>query len=163
MWFKVIKQIVKSDLLSCLEVFHCGYETVAIEFGLTEENCPYRGRANLPFDKLISEFENGTLMYGYFLEDKIVGFLGLKIDNNGVCKLNDIIILSEYRQKGYGKELLDFCKIKALELGADKITLGMIDDNERLKNWYVKNDFINVGFKKFEKAPFTVGFMEHLL
>jgi diamine N-acetyltransferase len=162
-WFKVIKQIVKSDLLSCLDVFHCGYETVAVEFGLTEENCPYRGRANLPLDKLISEFENGTLMYGYFLEDKIVGFLGLKIDNNGVCKLNDIIILPEYRQKGYGEELLNFCKIKALELGANKITLGMIDDNKRLKNWYVKNGFINVGFKKFEKAPFTVGFMEQLL
>jgi ribosomal protein S18 acetylase RimI-like enzyme len=160
MWFKVIKQIIKSDLLSCLEIFHNGYETVAIEFGLTEENCPDRGRANLPFDKLVSEFEKGTLMYGYFLEDKIVGFLGLKIDTSGGCKLNDIIILPEYRQKGYGKELLNFCKIKALELGAKKITLGMIDDNKKLKNWYIENGFINVGFKKFEKAPFTVGFME---
>lgn len=99
-------------------------------------------------------------MFGYFLESKIVGFLGLKIDDNGVCKLNDIIILPEYRQKGYRKELLEFCKIKALELGADKITLGMIDDNQKLKIWYIKNGFINVGFKKFEKAPFTVGFME---
>jgi GNAT superfamily N-acetyltransferase len=143
-----------------MEVFHCGYETVAIEFGLTEENCPDRGRANLPFDKLVYEFENGTLMFGYFIEDKIVGFLGLKIDNKGALKLNDIIILPQYRQKGYGKELLNFCKIKALELGANKITLGMIDDNKKLKNWYIENGFINVGFKKFEKAPFTVGFME---
>lgn len=159
----MIKQIIKSDLVSCLEVFHLGYETVAIEFGLTEENCPDRGRANLPFDKLVSEFENGTLMFGYFLEDKIVGFVSIKIDNNGVCKLNDIIILPEYRQKGYGKELLDFCIIKALELGADRITLGMIDDNQKLKNWYVKNGFINIGFKKFEKAPFMVGYMERSL
>jgi RimJ/RimL family protein N-acetyltransferase len=162
-WLKVIKQIIKSDLLSCLEVFHCGYETVAIEFGLTEENCPDRGRASLPFNKLVSEFEKGTLMFGYFLENKIVGFLGLKIDDNGVCKLNDIIILLEYRQKGYGKELLEFCKIKAFELGANKISLGMIDDNQKLKNWYIKNGFINVGFKKYDKAPFTVGFMERLL
>lgn len=159
----MIKQIKKSDLMSCLEVFHCGYETVAIEFGLTEDNCPDRGRANLPFDKLLSEFENGTLMFGYFLENKIIGFLGLKIDDNGVCKLNDIIILPEYRRKGYGKELLEFCKIKALELGASKITLGMIDDNRELKIWYIKNGFINAGFKKYDKAPFTVGFMEHSL
>ena len=103
----MIKQIIKSDLASCLEVFHRGYETVAIEFGLTEENCPDRGRANLPFDKLVAEFENSTLMYGYFLEKKIVGFVSIKF-NNGVCKLNDIIILPEYRQKGYGKELLIF-------------------------------------------------------
>lgn len=162
MMFKVIKQIIKSDLASCLEVFHRGYETVAIEFGLTEENCPDRGRANLPFDKLVAEFENSTLMYGYFLEKKIVGFVSIKF-NNGVCKLNDIIILPEYRQKGYGKELLDFCINKAIALRADRIILGMIDDNQKLKNWYVKNGFINVGFKKFEKAPFTVGYMERLL
>jgi hypothetical protein len=67
----VIKPIVKKELLSCLKIFHCGYETVAIEFGLTEENCPDRGRASLSFDKLASEFENGTLMFGYFLENSI--------------------------------------------------------------------------------------------
>ncbi len=156
----MIKQIVKSDLLSCLEVFHRGYETVAIEFGLTEENCPDRGRACLPFEKLVFEFENGALMFGYFLENKIVGFLSLKLDENSICKLNDIIILPDYRQKGYGKELLEFCKNKAFELGANKIIIGMIDDNNKLKNWYIRNGFINVGYKKYDKVPFTVGFME---
>jgi len=156
----MIKPIKKSDLLACLNIFHCGYETVAIEFGLTEENCPDRGRANLQFDKLASEFEKGTLMFGYFLENRIVGFLGLNIVDNCVCKLNDIIILPEYRQRGYGEELLELCKRKAVELGCTKITLGMIEDNKKLKDWYIKNGFINVGFKKYDKAPFTVGYME---
>jgi hypothetical protein len=61
---------VESDLSFCLEVFHRGYETVATEFRLTEENCPYRGRASLPMDQLVSEYENGTLMFGYFLEKR---------------------------------------------------------------------------------------------
>lgn len=156
----MIKQIVRSDILSCLNVFHCGYETIAIQFGLTEENCPDRGRANLPLSKLVSEFENGTLMYAYFLCDKIVGYLGFIVNDTGICKLNDIIVLPEYRHKGYGKELLDFCKMKAHELGASKITLGMIDDNQKLKDWYIKNSFNGVGFKKYENAPFTVGYME---
>ena len=156
----MIKPIVKSDLLSCLEVFHRGYETVAIEFGLTEENCPDRGRASIQFDKLAYEFENGALMFGYFLENKTIGFLSLKFDENAICKLNDIIILPEHRHKGYGKELLEFCKNKALERGANKIIIGMIDENNKLKNWYIMNGFINVGYKKYDKAPFTVGFME---
>lgn len=156
----MIKRIIKSDLLECLEVFHRGYESVAVEFGLTEENCPDRGRASLTFDKLVSEYESNTLMFGYFLDKKIVGFIALEAKGNGVCKLNDIIILPEYRQKGIGKELLEFCKSKALELGANKVTLGMIDDNQFLGNWYIKNGFINVGYKKFDKAPFTVGYME---
>ena len=36
----------------------------------------------------------------------------------------------------------------------------MIDENNKLKNWYIMNGFINVGYKKYDKAPFTVGFME---
>ncbi|MDD4796975.1 MAG: GNAT family N-acetyltransferase, partial [Eubacteriales bacterium] len=143
--------------------FHRGYETVAIEFGLTEENCPDRGRASLPFDKLVAAFENETMMFGYFSDDIIVGFLGIKLHEGGICKLDDIVILPEYRQLGYGKKLLDFCKVTAKELGASKILLAMIDDNKRLRKWYEENGFINIGYKKYDGAPFTVGRMECIL
>ena len=61
---------------------------------------------------------------------------------------------------GYGTCLLDYCKKKALELGVRKVVLGMIDDNIRLRNWYIKNGFVNTGYKKYENAPFTVGYMQ---
>ncbi len=156
----MIKPIDKRDLPACLNIFHNGYETVAIEFGLTEENCPDRGRASLPMEKLISEFEDGTAMFGYFIGDKIVGYLGIKVIDAGVYGLNDIIIIPEYRGNGYGKELLNFCKQKAKEFGASKVRLGMIDDNKRLRKWYEDNGFVNIGYKKYEGAPFTVGRME---
>ena len=159
----LIKQINKSELPACLEVFHRGYETVAIEFGLTEENCPDRGRASLPFDKLAADFENGTIMFGYFTDNKIVGFLGMKMHEGGILKLDDIIVLPEYRQRGYGKVLLDFCKEKAKQFGAVKILLGMIDDNKRLRKWYEENGFINIGYKNYDGAPYTVGRMEYTL
>ena len=156
----MIKQIDKYDLPTCLEVIHKGYETVAIQFGLTEENCPDRGRASLPQDKLESEFENGTLMFGYFLENKIIGYLSMKVIDKEVCKLNDIVVLPQYRKKGYGQELIEFCKVKAHELGAKIINLGMIDDNDQLKYWYISNGFFTIGYKKFDKAPFTVEYMQ---
>ena len=155
----MIKRIKEEELFESLEIFHRGYETVAAEFGLTEENCPDRGRASLPYHKLLSEFESGTLMYGYFDGDKLTGFLGMKILEDS-CKLEDIIILPEYRKLGYGTCLLDYCKKKALELGVRKVVLGMIDDNIRLRNWYIKNGFVNTGYKKYENAPFTVGYMQ---
>lgn len=92
----MIKTIIESNLPACLDVFHRGYETVAVEFGLTEENCPDRGRASLPMEKLSFEFDNGTEMYGYFLSESIIGFIGLKFKDD-YCKLDDIIILPEYR------------------------------------------------------------------
>ena len=156
----MIKAIERSDLPACLEVFHAGYETVALEFGLTEENCPDRGRASLPLEKLVAEFEKGTLMFGYFSDDKIVGFLGMKMQENGVCKLDDIIVLPNFRGFGYGKELLAHCKKKAKELGAAKVQLGMIDDNKRLRKWYEENGFVNIGYIQYEGAPFIVGRME---
>lgn len=159
----MIKPITEHDLLSCLAIFHQGYETVAVEFGLTAENCPDRGRASLPFDKLLAEFESGTMMFGYFANNQLVGYLGMKMGEDGLCKLDDIIVLPRYRGCGYGKALLTFCKEKAREMGADRIRLGMIDDNVRLRKWYEDNGFVNVGYKKYDNAPFTVGKMECML
>ena len=156
----MIKPLSKSDLPACLDIFHLGYETVAAEFGLTEQNCPDRGRASLPMEKLVSEFESGTAMFGYFIGDEMVGVLGMRMLRPGVCGLEDIIVLPGYRRNGYGKALLDFCKQRARELGAGKIRLGMIDDNKRLRKWYEDNGFVNAGYKKYDGAPFTVGKME---
>ena len=151
--------ISKAELPNCLNIFRQGYETVAVEFGLTEENCPDRGRASLPYHKLLTEFENGTLMFGYFRNNMLIGFLGMKLNEDGICKLSDIIVLPEYRQNGYGKKLLAFCKQKAKELGANKIELGMIDDNKRLRKWYEDNGFINIDYKNYKGAPVTIGKM----
>jgi len=158
-----IKPVNKTDLPECLDVIRRSYETVAVEFGLTEENCPDRGRASLPLDKLMLSYEEGEEMYAYYVNGHIVGLLCVHFHHEGFCKLNDIVVLPEFRHNGYGKELLDFCKAKARENGAVKIRLGMIDDNTVLKKWYLKNGFINVGFKKYENAPFTVGNMECIL
>ena len=155
----MIKRITKEDLIECLNVFHKGYETVAFEFGLTEENCPDRGRASLQIEKLKAEFEKGTLMFGYILDGKMVGYLGMTMFDD-VCGLDDIIVLPEYRHHGYGTELIEFCKTKAKELGATKIRLGMIDDNKKLRKWYEDNGFINVGYKQYEGSPYIVGKME---
>jgi diamine N-acetyltransferase len=79
---------------------------------------------------------------------------------NGVFEMNDVAILPNYRHKGYGKQILDFCKAKVAELGGHKINIGIVEDNTKLKNWYLQNDFNHTGTKTFDGLPFTVGFME---
>ncbi|HOQ76804.1 MAG TPA: hypothetical protein PK369_09585 [Thermoclostridium sp.] len=41
-----------------------------------------------------------------------------------------------------------------------EIVLGMIDENQKLKDWYRKHGFEGVGIRRSVKAPFTVGYME---
>ena len=90
---------------------------------LNRREFPDRGRAALPCSRLQEEFDEGVLMYGYFLESRLIGFLGIKMAGD-VCKLNDIIILPEYRNNGYGTELLDFCRKKAVESGKKENCFG---------------------------------------
>ena len=73
----MIKPITKSELKECLHVLKESYEAGALRFGQTEENCPYRGRTRLPLSVLEKEFLEGCQMYGYYKNDKQVGFLSL--------------------------------------------------------------------------------------
>jgi hypothetical protein len=47
-----------------------------------------------------------------------------------------------------------------VEFGGNKITIGIIDENTVLKDWYSANGFIHTGVKRYEHLPFAVGYME---
>ena len=157
----MIRPITEKDLHDCLNIIHKGFETAAIELGLTDENCPDRGGASLPYEKLRDEFE-ALLMFAYYENDKPVGFLAMRYDGD-TCVIRNIVVLPEHRHNGYGLELLQFCKQKAKEFGAHKVKLGMMDDNKRLKKWYEDNGFETVEYKNYDGAPYTVGYMQCIL
>lgn len=161
----MIKRIIdEAALRDCLTIFHEGYETVANEFGLTEENCPDRGRASLSYEKLLDEFlKESKQILGLYRDGNIVGLIGInRIDSNSY-KIDDLIILPKYRGSGYGTQLLNFCKSLCIENGAKRIELGMIYENSRLGKWYESHGFRLIGKKVFEGSPVTIGIMECLL
>ena len=65
-----------------------------------------------------------------------------------------------YSHKGYGKQLLDFPKLKARDLGCTKIRIDIIEENTILKNWYLQNGFVHLLTKQFDHLPFYEGYME---
>ena len=99
-------------------------------------------------------------MYGLYCDRRLVGYVSLSQENDGVYELHNLAVLPEHRHEGYGKKLLDFCKNKIKALGCNKITIGIIEENTVLKNWYTANGFAHKGTKTFAHLPFTVGFME---
>lgn len=154
-----IATLSASHLPQYAEVIRQSFATVAKDFGLTKENCP--GHTSfVSNERLASKIKDGYFPYGYFVEGKLVGFTSLTEMGNGVYEMNDVSILPEYRHFGYGNELLDFCKAMVRELGGSKITIGIVEENTVLKDWYAANGFVYMGTKKFDHLPFTVGFME---
>ena len=165
-WFRMqihdlaeIRPLTADILPQYADVIRRSFATVAKDFGWTQENCP--GHTSFITDeRLGSKIKDGYHSFGYFVGDTIFGFASLTDTGNGVYEMNDVSILPEWRHYGYGKRLLDFCKEKVKELGGNKITIGIVEENTVLKDWYAANGFIHTGTKQFEHLPFTVGYME---
>ena len=155
----MIKQIQPSELERCAEVIRESFATVAEEFGITKEIFP-NSTAFTTAENLQDHWDSGYLMFGYYLNDDIIGYVSIVKKEDGIFGLHRLAVLPEYRHFGYGKELVEFCRDKAKELGGNKIAIGIIEENSRLKNWYERLGFVSTGTKKFDHQLFTAGFME---
>lgn len=148
------------DLDAFIPVIRGGFETVARDFHLTRENCPTNG-AFIEAEKLREEYRRGVLMYGALKGGLPAGFFALKNKGGGIFVLEKLSVLPEFRHKGIGSVLLSFAVKKAKEMGGVRISIGIIEENTVLKEWYRENGFLSVGTGIFPHLPFTVGLMEH--
>ncbi len=132
---------------------------MAQDFGWTQETAT-TFIAYITDEKLAEKIKDDYYTFGLCIGEKIFGFVMLIDMGNGSYELKHLAILPEWRHYGCGKKLLDYCKAKVCELGGNKITLDLIEENMVLKDWYATNRFVHTGTKKFDGRPFTTGFME---
>jgi|GEM_PF-159447 haloacid dehalogenase superfamily, subfamily IA, variant 3 with third motif having DD or ED/haloacid dehalogenase superfamily, subfamily IA, variant 1 with third motif having Dx(3-4)D or Dx(3-4)E len=162
LWAELSAEITPAaepELEWCANVIRESFATVADEFNLTRENCPaYVGF--IPTERLHSDRERGArqFMLRHF-GDEIIGFAEL-IERGDDFELSKLSVLPEYRHNGYGTKLVEFCKAKVVEYGKNKLTIGIIEENKKLKEWYASHGFKHTGTRVFEHLPFTVGYME---
>lgn len=155
----IIKVESKGQLNICLEIIHSSFITVAEEFGLTENNCPSH-TAFMTFDKLVKQFDDSRPMFLFYQDDIPVGYFSLAKCSDEEWELNNLAVLPEYRYLGIGKVMVDYAVATVKNYGGNKISIGIIEENSTLKNWYLKLGFNHISTRKFEHLPFTVGFME---
>lgn len=157
----IIRVESKEQFDICLNIIHKSFQTVADELNVTKDNCPSH-TAFIPIDKLVSQFDNDAPMFLYQYNGNFVGYFSLLINDDSV-ELNNLAVLPEYRHLGIGKELVDYAIAYSKNtIGANKISIGIIEENSVLKEWYEKIGFVHTGTKKFEHLPFNVGFMEYV-
>ena len=156
----IIREInFKSEKLQLLEVIRTAFITVAKEFNLTENNAP-TNPAFLSMDRLEEAVKQGVEFYVLTEENHIAGCVGIQPGReDGEYYIERLAVLPEARHQGVGRKLLKH----AIELirgkGSSRISIGIIDENIVLKQWYLKQSFRELGNKKFEHLPFTVCFM----
>ncbi|MBO5462540.1 MAG: GNAT family N-acetyltransferase [Clostridia bacterium] len=156
----MIKQVKNKEQLNiCLEIIRNSFITVADEFGLTENNCPSH-TAFLTTDKLESQFDDGRPMFLFYQDANPVGYFSLAKCSDEEWELSNLAVRSDYRHLGIGKALVDYAISTVKNYGGNKISIGIIEENTRLKNLYLKLGFNHILTRKFEYLPFAVGYME---
>lgn len=149
----------KGQLNICLDIIRSSFITVAEEFRLTENNCPSH-TAFMTIDKLEKQFDDGRPMFLFYQDDIPVGYFSLANSNDDKWELNNLAVLPEYRHLGIGKTIVDYAVTMVKSCGGNKISIGIIEENTKLKDWYLKLGFAHISTRKFEHLPFTVGLME---
>ncbi len=155
-----IKKMKTVDIPSCARVIRKGFYTVANEFHLTIDNCKTNG-AFIKSNKLLQEKSKGTEFFYLSYKMKKIGFMGIKQVDSKAYEIQKITILPKYRHNGFGAILLNYAIEYAENRNAEFINVNIINENLKLKQWYLNNGFKFLYTEKFDTLPFIVGYMSY--
>jgi len=161
----MIKKITeKDDFKTLAKLLNDSFITVANDFGITKENCPFHN-AFIDNETLKSKLISNREFYKLENNGNPIGFIAIeKSENeNNTFYIEKVAVHPDFRHKGIGKQLMDFATKRILDLGGKRISIGLIDTNTELKNWYQNQGYVETGTKIFDHLPFNVCFMDKRL
>ena len=157
----MIRKTERADLPECVKVIRNSFQTVADEFGFTEENAPRFTAFATTEDRLAWQmYVEHRLMYVDEEDGRICGYYSLRLNGDGTCELSNLSVLPEYRHRGIGGALLKHSAETAREQHCSVMKLGIVEENTVLRKWYERNGAVHTGTEKFDFFPFTCGYME---
>lgn len=68
--------------------------------------------------------------------------------DESVGEIHAIYLLADYWDKGYGRQLMDFAVNRLKELSCCKVTLWVMEENNRARRFYERYGFVLDGSKK---------------
>lgn len=157
--FEIRELNKEKELNDLLLVIRESFLTVAKELNITEHNAP-TNPAFLTMEKLLKSIDNKVEYFIASENNKICGCVGIqKGREENTYYIERLAVLPAYRHKQYGKKLLDKAVEEIKIRKSEYISIGIINENIRLKEWYINYGFIEKGTKRFEHLPFTVCFL----
>ncbi|MBQ3405570.1 MAG: GNAT family N-acetyltransferase [Oscillospiraceae bacterium] len=161
----MIRDVEKSELSRCAELIRRSFMTVAEDFGFTAENAPGFTAFAATEERLLYQLEQERrVMRAYCTGGgQLIGYYSLLPQDNDECELSNLCVLPEYRRSGVASLLLEDARLRAGELGRVKMNIGIVEENRPLRRWYESRGFVHTGTEKFERFPFTCGYLETAL
>ena len=153
-----IREANEADIGTLVTLLRGSFRDVAERFELTIENCP----KNLAFctdQRVNSDIKRGLSYYVLEQDGEPRGCVALEKASPDVCYLERLAVLPRHRGRGYGKELLEHIFDEAAGNGSQRVEIGVIAEDTKLRNWYGKFGFVLKSTKTFDHLPFVVAFM----
>lgn len=155
-----IHSVEEYQLPMCLETLHAAFGESARQFGYTKETYPTSG-AYVTLEELAEAKKQGVHMYAACVDGgRVAGYVQLKKQENGAYAFCRFAVLPEYQKLGIGRALVSHCRERAALYGGKKLTLLMINKNEKLKKFYESNGFRTVLTADDGAYPFEYSIME---
>ena len=105
----------------------------------------------------------GVSYYCLDLDKKTIGCVALEKASAQEGYLERLAVLPEYRQKGFGKKLVGHVFDIARIGGICRIGIGIISEQQDLKQWYMNMGFEEQEVKTFSHLPFKVSLLAYTL
>ena len=134
------------------------FADVARRFDLNRENCP-KHPSNCETAWVASAMDKGVFYFMMEADGRPCGCVALEPTEEGVCYLERLAVLPEFRGAGRGRALVEHVIQEARSLGAERVEIGIIAAQAELQAWYEKLGFIVSGRRRFDHLPFEVTFM----
>ena len=95
-------------------------------------------------ESMKEQIEEGSFYYILKLEEQYIGYLSFRIQSETLF-LSKIYILSQYREKKFGKSAMVFVEQKGKERGCSEVSLTVNKNNINSIKAYEKIGFLNLG------------------
>lgn len=155
----IVEVVDERTLAACLPVIRRAFRTVMDDMGLTEDDVPTNA-AFVTLDRLRTLRAGGTRTFALIESGRPVGCVSLRpATRAGVLDLERLAVAPEARHRGHGTALMDHAFAVARAERATVVSIGIIEENTVLKQWYEAYGFVARGTLTFDHLPFTVCFM----
>lgn len=153
----------KNLIISATKIINESFFTVANEFNFTRENAP-TFPAYILTENIEWQIKNGMKLFLYEENERFIGCVGISYRNESyLYKVERLAVIPDFRHKGIGKILMNFIEEKVKNLNGQRIIAEIVNENTRLKQWYLRHGYSELRIDKYDHLPFTVGVLEKRL
>ena len=159
-YFEYLGSIVRINYSEAIiEILNKSFITVAEEYGYTIKNAP-KFTAFTNCDTIINEIRDGLKIFVYKKRGKMVGCAGNINCLNGIYEIKNFAVLPDFRHKGIGKKLLAYNEKEIKKIGGKTVEVGFLNNNDKLKQWFKKYGYNEIGIKEIKGLPYKICIMQ---